>query len=463
MPSDNKIIQFTAADIEKYYKGLLSATERHELEKAALDDPFLADALEGYANSFNTIPADLAELKERLKEKTDDKKIIPLKPKHNFAFTVWRVAALLILIAGAGFLVYQFAFNKYPKEIAVNKPVFQQKKDSPNPTHDNSANKLQVTEPKNYNATENKPPVVNQSVSSGMSGKKSDTIELLVNKDKSGSQPTFNTAEANQQLNSANTYDEAKLPKTKDAQTAGAPAKSEEVKIAKALSEKDVPVSVNRDITSQNAASEKRNVLSKSRQKNSSPASYTYRGVITDDKNNPVPFANVIANQNDNLHYSNAKGYFSLTSPDSVLIVQIHSSGYSDIQLQLQPGSRENSIILSEDKKQDEAVIQKKKDYDDLFATMNSLPSHPRPVDGWAMYTTYLINNSNIHENRVKNKTTGEVEVSFEVNRNGEPVNLKVEESSCSQCDAEAIRLIKGGPKWEYKSKENKVLLRILF
>jgi hypothetical protein len=34
-------------DIEKYLKGELSPKEMHELEKKALSDPFLADALEG--------------------------------------------------------------------------------------------------------------------------------------------------------------------------------------------------------------------------------------------------------------------------------------------------------------------------------------------------------------------------------------------------------------------------------
>ncbi len=58
MATDNNIKNFTAADIEKYHKGLLSAKERHDLEKAALDDPFLADALEGYAVAGENVSAD---------------------------------------------------------------------------------------------------------------------------------------------------------------------------------------------------------------------------------------------------------------------------------------------------------------------------------------------------------------------------------------------------------------------
>ena len=56
---DNNINRFTASDIEKYHKGLLSAQEKHALEKAALDDPFLADALEGYTTTGVYIADDM--------------------------------------------------------------------------------------------------------------------------------------------------------------------------------------------------------------------------------------------------------------------------------------------------------------------------------------------------------------------------------------------------------------------
>ena len=47
MSEEKNIINYTAADIEKYWKGKLSAAEMHAMEKAAMEDPFLSDALEG--------------------------------------------------------------------------------------------------------------------------------------------------------------------------------------------------------------------------------------------------------------------------------------------------------------------------------------------------------------------------------------------------------------------------------
>ncbi|HNM35361.1 MAG TPA: hypothetical protein PKI98_10770, partial [Chitinophagaceae bacterium] len=41
-------INYTAADINNYLQGKMSNAERNAFEKAALADPFLADALEGF-------------------------------------------------------------------------------------------------------------------------------------------------------------------------------------------------------------------------------------------------------------------------------------------------------------------------------------------------------------------------------------------------------------------------------
>ena len=59
---------YSASDIERYHAGTMTASERHALEKAALEDPFLADALEGYTYSA-TAQLDLEKIKARLIEK----------------------------------------------------------------------------------------------------------------------------------------------------------------------------------------------------------------------------------------------------------------------------------------------------------------------------------------------------------------------------------------------------------
>ncbi len=66
MEEKNKI--YKATDFARYHSGTMPADEMHAIEKAALEDPFLADALEGYPNTIN-FESDILDLKARLKEK----------------------------------------------------------------------------------------------------------------------------------------------------------------------------------------------------------------------------------------------------------------------------------------------------------------------------------------------------------------------------------------------------------
>ena len=53
------------AQIKKYTSGQLDARAMHQLEREALDDPFLADALEGYQTSDLKQEVNLTELNDR--------------------------------------------------------------------------------------------------------------------------------------------------------------------------------------------------------------------------------------------------------------------------------------------------------------------------------------------------------------------------------------------------------------
>jgi hypothetical protein len=110
--------EFTAQDIERYYTGQMSSLEMHQLEKAAMEDPFLADALEGYSYT-NTPVEDSKYLQAQLQSKIGGSKIIPLR---SFSTNrLLRIAALFILLAGCGWAVYQFGFNTKNNDIAVVK------------------------------------------------------------------------------------------------------------------------------------------------------------------------------------------------------------------------------------------------------------------------------------------------------------------------------------------------------
>ena len=123
MTEDSKYYQrFTAEDIERYYNGKMSSLEMHQLEKAAMEDPMLADALEGYAHTSTPVQ-DMEFLRAQLQSKTERGKLVPVSKgfgKNQFL----RIAALFILLAGCGWAVYQFGFNEPASNaVAVKAPA----------------------------------------------------------------------------------------------------------------------------------------------------------------------------------------------------------------------------------------------------------------------------------------------------------------------------------------------------
>jgi hypothetical protein len=193
-----------------------------------------------------------------------------------------------------------------------------------------------------------------------------------------------------------------------------------------------------------------------------------FRGRVTDASNVGVPFAN-ITNVEDNAGtYTDAKGNFILTSPDSVLTVQVRSIGFENNQTQLRNSLPTNQVILQDDRRSlSEVVVSTQKpNVAARSRDANKTLEESEPADGWDNYDTYIANNLNVPEEvKYKQTSTNAVQISFEVDKNGEPVNIRIEKKSlCATCDKEAIRLVKEGPKWKRNaSKKGRTTVTINF
>ena len=74
------------------------------------------------------------------------------------------------------------------------------------------------------------------------------------------------------------------------------------------------------------------------------------------------------------------------------------------------------------------------------------LPAAAAPVGGWASLNSYISD----HNKLSKDGTGGKfVEVSFLIDAEGNPSDIKVEKAAAKEFDEEAVRLIKEGPKWD--------------
>lgn len=463
MATNHNIKNYTAADIEKYHKGHLSSKEMHDLEKAALDDPFLADALEGFAVSGVNAAADITDLKQRLSEKLEEKsRVIPINSGRN-NFRLLRAAVVIAFIAGAGLLIYQFGFNNKKEEMVQANPVNKIEQ----PAKDNAASPGNTdlvaaedkTKSEKKDVTINTPAATNGNPPAPASSRPGNTTII---KENTAGEKAITATTTNIPPSPAKTTEapaENKHLAKDDAKAAGQVRQDTD---ADGL--KDVASKKQADETRNNQAVAARQKTEEQNYRNQQP--YVFRGRVTDQNNIGVPFANVTNLDDNNAGtYTDARGNFILTYPDTVLNVQVRSIGFENSNVQLRNNVPNNQVTLQDDRSLSEVVISNKKPN----AVARSRDAHmqleePEPADGWDNYDSYLVNNVKLPDEYVtKQQGGGVVQVSFEVDKNGEPVNFKIEKSLCKKCDEEAIRLIKEGPKWRRKAKNGRTTVTITF
>jgi len=441
---DKNIINYTAADIEKYWKGKLSPAEMHAMEKAAMDDPFLADALEGYKNA---ILADLDSLKERL-----DKRVgafVPILNLKRKRLTWIRAAAAIIIIVGVGLLVQQLVFNDRNK----NSIVSLEKKDK---SPESVTNNNQV-----------KPDTINKDVPtlSGSVANKQDQ--------KASISPTAEShVYSNPDNNKKPDESPAKLKEREtekiaepSAQAIASAEKKDESKRAEAdvIILNDTSKSFNKKVLNSPVTLEKPKAsqgVYANDKFNEAALNNKYNYRVVDAQNNPVPFANVMNTQDKVGTYTDIRGNFNLVSSDSILHVQIRSLGYDAANYKLVPSKSQSGDLVLKEGERKETIVQNRKVVSSL--SRKDSAEIEEPEVGWGNYNTYIANNIQIPEKIRPKNTRSDVELSFDIDKMGQPVNIKVTRSSqCKECDEEAIRVLKEGPKWKRKGKKSKATVSI--
>lgn len=353
---------YTAADFERYHSGKMTNTEMHGLEKAALRDPFLADALEGYRHTSTPVQ-DIKELREKLSSKK--KKNVFLLITGN---KLLRIAAVFILIAGAGYLTYRLNFNT-PGTTTAQKEIVDSQK----------------------------------------------TSEQAAAKD-----PAF-PIEA-----------EKDIVKSDDQTTI---LRSPEIR-----SDKSQPLSQGtRDV----ATRSQKNIVT---------------GKVVDTRGNPISRAIIKDEDEKTVTTSDSLGRFKMASNDSLVTATIAVPGYSTKQKSLSDKT-DQVIVMQEDKRELNEVALNSAPYmqERKANTVSKKAPATAPVEnisepegGLIKFYEYVRRDISIPTDGSGKSYTGKVILSFDIRRNGNVKNIKVDQSLCSSCDEEAKRLLRQGPKWKY-------------
>jgi TonB family protein len=418
--------QYSGAIIEQYLQGKMSAAEMHELEKAALEDAFLAEALEGYTNTPVNIEADLAALQQQLAAKQHtDSKIIPIA-RRNW----WRMGIAAALLVGVAAMAYQFLLKPNTSE-----PNTLAKKEEKSAPASDSNTIITLAKPDSI-TNGNKPAAGNTTVQNTQpatalqndSAGKDITMPGGVNDETVAAEKTTTTIPA------------APASKKDDAKSGTEPAKAaESADVVVTAPDKYKAVTSNeRKAANSNAAHQNQ-------------ANYYFKGRITDRSNNPLPYARINIKPNNIGTYADARGNFTLISSDTAIQIEVKANGYEASLANLDHNRSLNGIKLNEEKRSlnRAEVVGNATNYNLKKRSGVIKGEVVEPEEGWESYDAYLVNNMELPQEVRKKRISGEVEVSVEVDQQGNVTNVMVDKSLCQQCDAEAVRLVKEGPKWK--------------
>jgi len=452
MSEEKSHIIYTAADIQKYFAKQLSAAEMYALEKAALDDPFLAEAMEGYeAMGENDVDPYLAVLKNNFQAQ-QNAKVVPLSTVKRF--TMWKVAAAVLVICSGIAITFLFTGNNdgtnnnaLAKTEAVQDTVntFSAQSDIPDTgtkvTMDIASGEPVKSPDKNLIAQTNPVPVMDSNFVY-----RPGAPEIKNEKDIAGGGYKNDEQKNNNDISSANIAAPATLNNTEKNEALTKSPAAETVVTGYGTARKTTAISTNEFIAQ----------------------------VVAPD-NTPLPFANIKVTNNNEATYADVKGNFILKSPELFLNISIKSVGYVARNYTLKSGDKNQKIILAEDELalKDKTFITGKAKASSpyknagrkpFFVQPDSSLMDVEPEDGWDDYDTYISNNLSLPTNALQQKVHGEVQVSFDVMNNGTVTNVKIAKSLCSDFDKEVLRLLKEGPQWKAKKgKTNTGTLKVKF
>ncbi len=428
-------------DIEKYLKGELTPAERNALERKALHDPFLADALEGAEQiKASDFSKDVAALNEGIAGKK--------------SVSVWRwparIAAGLAFIVVSTFIIWTVLQTEQPQDLALEKsepaatpPVSSDSitpatgiLSSPPVEQPSAGPTLRDKDVATRSSSPSKIKTNPQQAAAGESDTKSEHVDALV------------VAEA-EELKAAEPAAEAKTIE-------------KEIAVSRAKVEDDQPGS--KMLAKRNDADKKKDAPAKPGSApagaESRDAGFTYslpanviRGQVTSaEDGSPLPGVNVIIKNSTIGTSTDEKGNYQITTNDSNPTLV-----YSFIGLQ--------STVVKADK--EEMNVQMTLDaaqLSEIVVTGSGVQSGetlPPTVDlahpeiGNRAFKQYLEKNIRYPEEAKTKKIEGRVTVEFTIEPNGALTNFNIIRGIGSGCDEELIRLIKEGPKWIPTKKDN--------
>ena len=412
-----------------YIRGLRKGKEAHRLEKESMQDPFLADAMDGY----NQVEGNHEQRIEKLRMQVSAHSA---KKKSTYAIT-WSIAACLII--GFGISSY-FLFLKK----SMTDEVFIAEESV----------SIKLAEPA-------APPTPAIPATPTVPATPQKEIALATTKVKTDSTPiseiTARQADKKDMI--------AEIQTTSQPQ--GAPVAA--VPMMEEVSEETAALQeVVATIDTFESESDKKMKLAKVA--TILPQKNMIKGRVTDEKGEPLIGASVTYKGTNIGTITNMNGEFSLVKKDDKKRLTAEYIGYDPVEIQVDT-SRTMLIAMNENKQAlNEVVVvgygakKNKKSTtlgsDAKVKEQTEKEITPQPVIGKRSYQKYLKEHLVRPTDEKCAQVKGKVVLTFLINKEGRPFYIKVKESLCESADKEAIRLIQEGPDWIYGNKLAEVTVK---
>ena len=413
---------WTVADFARYHEGTMPSAERHALEKAALEDPFLDDALEGYAFASDPV-ADIADLKQKLQPKNEEAKIIWFKQKPVQQFL--RIAAILILFGGLAWVLFPAKKETNPVQIAAVTAAAE----------DSNESKI-APAGQEIVAPVIREEMIKESAGATAAGKPLRKPEEAAPKVQDNIAPVIVEK-------SADDESFARMEKMSNEKRIKA-ADEQRKDVAVTLSGKVAGVETNEARAAQNQV----------------------QGTVVDATGNAVPFATVQVGATNAVTTADENGNFQLNQLSTAESVRVNvtAAGYEPKNLALSNNVQNNRVVLNEDNKGLSEVVvtgygtQKKKMPVAVSAQTVASAGNMR----LQLVNASLLNSSpavqedlnKLIAQYIKADTSGKVVIRFNLDKKGKAIDLQVQNSLCNACDAEVINLIQQLPALK-KTRQN--------
>ncbi|MDF7812521.1 TonB family protein [Hymenobacter sp. YC55] len=168
------------------------------------------------------------------------------------------------------------------------------------------------------------------------------------------------------------------------------------------------------------------------------------RGRVTDRTSGALLPGVTVAAKGTNLATTTAAdGSFSLLVPESVKALTFSYVGFAASEQGLAPKDTLVALALAPDTKSLNEVVVVRRERPPAPISIGALPA-----GGYKAFQEYLKKELEYPEEALKEGKEGNVKLSFTVAEDGSLQDIKVVRGISEECDAEAIRLLKEGPKW---------------